>query len=52
MPTASASGAMIGIDNVASPEDEFIKKPSTTKINIIITINRNGFIPDTIPDNL
>lgn len=51
-PTASASGAIIGIDNVARPEDELIKNPKITKMNIIKMMKIEGFMPSTIDDSL
>ena len=41
IPTVSASGAKIGIDNTANPEDDGTIKPKQKKINSNTMIN-NG----------
>ena len=49
-PTVSASGAMIGTDNTASPEEDEMKNPSTINTNIIRIIKMIGFIPLMAPE--
>ena len=44
-PTVSASGAMIGMDRTARPEEEEMKNPSTINTSIIRMMNRIGFMP-------
>lgn len=44
MPTVSASGAKIGIDNTAKPEDDGTIKPKQKNINSNTMINNGPLI--------
>ena len=50
IPTTSASGAIIGMDIKARPDDEFTKNPRITKTSIIRIMKIAGGIPATALD--
>ena len=47
----SASGAMIGMDSTASPDDELMKNPRMTYTSMSSTMNTAGGMPETAVDS-